>query len=175
MNGAAQQPSTPESVPVRSVRQAKLEAVRAAEHPQCVVCSAANPFGLKLKFEVQSDGSVVASVPCRDIFQSYPHTLHGGVISALLDAAMTSVLFSRGIVAVTAELTVRFLAPAKLGRVACVRAALEPSTSQVLYRVRGELEQNRTLVARASAKFLARGWPRDFHEDQSRERPVRTA
>lgn len=146
---------------VRTARQARLDAFRALEHPQCVLCGPANPFGLKLGFEVQSDGSVVACIPCREIFQSYPGTLHGGAIAAVLDAAMTNVLFSRGIVAFTAELTVRFLAPAQLGRNAVVRAALDPPASHLLYRVHGELAQDRTLVARASAKFMAKDRPQD--------------
>jgi uncharacterized protein (TIGR00369 family) len=170
MTGVAPQPSTLDSGLARTPSQARLEAVRAREHPQCVACSPLNPFGLRLGFEVQSDGSVAASVVCRDDLQSYPRTVHGGVISALLDAAMTNVLFSRGIVAVTAELTVRFLAPAQPGRVALVRAALEPSTSHLLYRVRAQLEQDRTLVARASARFLVRGPPRDLEEERTRGR-----
>jgi uncharacterized protein (TIGR00369 family) len=134
-----------------------LESIRAAEHPQCLLCSAANPFGTKLEFKVQTDGSVLAVFPCRQLLQSYPETLHGGVISALLDAAMTNVLFSIGIVAVTAELTVRFVAPVSLDRVALVRAAIEQSASHPLYYVRAELEQDGSLKARASAKFMVRG------------------
>ena len=158
MNGVARRPSTLESTSVRSARQARLVAVRALEHPRCLLCSAANPYGLALGFEVQHDGSVAAEVPCREVLQGYARTLHGGVVSALLDAAMTHLLFSRGIVAVTAELTVRFLAPAQLGRNVVVRALLEQSSPHLLYRVRGELEQDGTLVARASAKFLAQAW-----------------
>lgn len=133
-----------------------MESTAAAEHPRCLLCGVADPLGLKLEFEVQDDGSVVAVVPCRELLQSYPEMLHGGVISALLDAAMTNVLFSIGIVAVTAELTVRFLAPVSLSRVAVVRASIESSAAHPLYLVRSELEQDARLMARASAKFLVR-------------------
>lgn len=136
--------------------QAVLEAVRTAEHPRCFVCSSENPDGLKLKFRVQPDGSVLAFFPCRPLFQSYPETLHGGIISALLDAAMTNALFSIGIVAVTAELTVRFLAPVSLDRGAVVLGAIEKTTSHPLYYVRSELAQDRKTLARATAKFLVR-------------------
>ena len=30
-------------------------------------CSVANPFGMKLTFKVQSDGSVLAEFPCRRV------------------------------------------------------------------------------------------------------------
>jgi uncharacterized protein (TIGR00369 family) len=136
--------------------QATLDSFGATEHPWCVICGAATPFGMRLAFDVQSDGSVLATFPCFETLQGYPGTLHGGVISAVLDAAMTNVLFSVGVVAVTAELTVRFLAPVRLGCDAAVRAAIAGTTRRALYHVRSEIAQDGEVVARASAKFLAR-------------------
>ena len=153
---------TPQARPAPATRlepvpsQAVLEAVRAAEHPRCFVCNPENPDGLRLRFRVQADGSVVAFFPCRPVYQSYPETLHGGITSALLDAAMTNVLFSIGIVAVTAELTVRFVAPVSLDRGAVVVGTIEKTSSHPLYYVRAELQQDRKTLARASAKFLVR-------------------
>jgi uncharacterized protein (TIGR00369 family) len=119
------------------------------------MCGPANALGLRLRFRVRPDGSVVALFPCREAFRSYPATLHGGVISALLDAAMTNALFSKGVAAVTVELKVRFLAPVTLDRGAVVSAAVERD-ARPLYHVRAELEQDRKLMARATAKFLDR-------------------
>jgi uncharacterized protein (TIGR00369 family) len=154
MNDARRRTPTP---PLdASASQASLESLGATEHPRCVLCGAANRYGMKLEFSVQSDGSVVATFPCCETLQSYPGTLHGGVVSALLDAAMTNVLFSIGVAAVTAELTVRFLAPVRLGQDAVVRASIARVTSRSLYYVRSEIEQLGAVVARASAKFLAR-------------------
>lgn len=138
--------------------QTTLETVAAAEHSRCFMCGAENPFGMKLRFRVQSDGSVVAFFPCREVFQGYPEALHGGIISALLDSAMTNVLFSIGVVAMTAELTVRFLAPISLNRGVVIRAAIDRTTLHSLYYVRSELEQERNVTARASAKFLVKGY-----------------
>lgn len=146
-----------ERVPTnRLAAQASLESLAAVEHPRCLMCGATSALGLKLRFRVQSDGSVLALFPCREAFQSYPETLHGGVISALLDAAMTNALFSTGVVGVTAELTVRFLAPVALSRGAAVRACVEKDAHPLFY-LRAELEQDRKVMARASAKFLVRG------------------
>jgi len=156
MNSVRQRACAPGHPAGHSASQARLEAVSATEHPHCFMCSAANPFGMKLKFTVQSDGSVLAMFPCREILQSYPETLHGGVISALLDAAMTNALFSIGVVAVTAELTVRFLAPVILDQGAVVRASIAKATSHRLYYVRCEFEQDRKVMARASAKFVVK-------------------
>jgi acyl-coenzyme A thioesterase PaaI-like protein len=136
--------------------QATLESLCAAEHSGCVLCGATNPRGFKLRFRVQRDGSVLAMFPCSEALRSYPETIHGGVVSALLDAAMTNALFSIGVVGVTAELTVRFLAPVAVERGAVVRASIEMARHPLFY-VRAELEQDRKLMARASAKFLVKG------------------
>ena len=119
------------------------------------MCGSANPLGLKLRFRVQPDGSVLAMFACHEAFRSYPRRLHGGVISALLDAAMTNALFSIGVVGVTAELTVRFLAAVALNRGAVVRASIEKD-AHPLFLVRAEIEQDRKLMARATAKFLVK-------------------
>lgn len=139
-----------------SASQATLESLAAAEHARCLMCGSANDLGMKLRFKVQPDGSVLATFPCREAFQGYPETLHGGVISALFDAAMTHALFSIGVVGVTAELTVRFLAPVVLNRGTLVRASVEKD-AHPLYYVRSELEQEGKLMARATAKFLVKG------------------
>ena len=120
------------------------------------MCGPTSLSGLKLRFRVQPDGSVLGMFPCREAFQGYPEMLHGGVISALLDAAMTNVLFSMGIVGVTAEITVRFLAPVVLDRPAVVRASIEKNANPLFF-VRAGLEQDRKLMARATAKFVVKG------------------
>jgi acyl-coenzyme A thioesterase PaaI-like protein len=139
--------------------QARLESIRAKEHPECLMCGATNPFGMKLNFKVQSDGSVLAFFPCREVLQSYPQTLHGGVISALLDAAMTNALFAIGVVAITAELTVRFLAPVTINRGAVIRASVKENNAYPLYYVQSTFEQDRKLMAKASAKFWVKSVP----------------
>ena len=93
----------------------RLEKTRNAAHPFCVVCGKANECGLGLQFSLCDDGSVEAIFDCHEKFQGYRDILHGGITSALLDGAMTNCLFAHGIVAVTAEMNVRFRHPIKLG------------------------------------------------------------
>jgi uncharacterized protein (TIGR00369 family) len=156
MTGERSRSSRNHSLADRVARQAKLKEFGEAEHPRCFLCATGNERGLGLHFRVQPDGSVVALFPCREVFQSYPETLHGGVISALLDAAMTTALFSIGVVGVTAEMTVRYLAPVVLDRGAVIRASIERDT-RPLYYVHSTFEQERKLMARATAKFLVKG------------------
>ncbi len=135
------------------VRQRKMKQLQDAHHPRCVVCGVGNKKGLKLTFQVLANGSVEGRVPCRRIFQGYKGLLHGGVISAILDSAMTNCLFAHDVVAVTGELTVRFLYPVPLTRDMVVRANIRES-SPPLHYMEAQLTQNNRVVARASAKFV---------------------
>lgn len=137
-------------------RQATLDALCATEHEGCVMCGPANPRGLKLKFRVKPDGAVVAMFPCSDVFQSYPDTLHGGVIAGIFDAAMAHALFSVGEVCFTAELEVKFLAPVAVNCGAVVRGFVKKDAYPLFY-VGAELKQDKKIVAYAKAKFMVKG------------------
>ena len=138
---------------ITEARQRKMKLLRDAHHARCVVCGDGNKAGLKLSFQVSSNGSVEGKVPCRRLFQGYDGLLHGGVISAILDSAMTNCLFAHDIVAVTGELTVRFMHPVVLTREAVVRACIKEAMPP-LYCMEAQLTQNGRAVARASAKFV---------------------
>jgi uncharacterized protein (TIGR00369 family) len=135
--------------------RARLSELRSQGHERCVVCAPSHPLGLRIEYHVGADGVVHAEFPCPKVFQGYPGQLHGGVITALLDGAMTNCLFAHGIEAVTGELTVRFLRPVVPDRVAEVNAHLT-SASRRLYVLEAELIQEDVTVARAQGKFLKR-------------------
>jgi uncharacterized protein (TIGR00369 family) len=126
------------------------------DHDGCFVCGAANLEGLRLAFEVREDRSVAATFHCAPALRSYEGTLHGGVIAAVLDAAMTNALFVNGVAGVTAELTVRYVAPTRVERMATARASVVEVRAHGLYVLRAELEQDGRVTARASARFLER-------------------
>ncbi|MCC7145266.1 MAG: PaaI family thioesterase [Phycisphaeraceae bacterium] len=124
-------------------------------HPDCVVCSPTCGHGLRMKYELDDQDRAVGTFACPVLFSGYPGLLHGGVISALLDGAMTHWLFLHGRAAVTAELTVRFRHPVRLGEPAVIRA-WQVEERQPLFRMEAELLQNGTCKAKARATFKLR-------------------
>lgn len=130
--------------------------LRWEEHAGCFVCGGENPDGLQLAFVVQEDRSVAATLHCAPSLRSYEGVLHGGVISAVLDAAMTNALRASGITGVTAELTVRFRAPTRIGRPAVARGWVVEDCGFGLHVLAATLEQDGAVVARAKAKFMER-------------------
>ncbi len=73
----------------------------------CVVCGAHNPNGLQLAFDDAGNGVGAAWVP-KQGWESFQGTIHGGIITAVLDEAMSKAIIARGWEAFTAELRVRF-------------------------------------------------------------------
>jgi acyl-coenzyme A thioesterase PaaI-like protein len=100
----------------------RLRAAQSQHHPDCFVCGRHRAHGLGMSFQLGADGGVESHVNCRALFQGYPGFMHGGIVSALLNGAMTNCLFARGVKAMTGELTVRFLLPVKTNCAAVVRA-----------------------------------------------------
>ena len=122
-------------------------------HPNCVVCGANHLSGLQLEFTLLEDGSVQATFDCGEAFQGYPGLLHGGVISSLLDGAMTNCLFASGQQGVTGELKVRFRHPVVINRKATVRAWVDRSMPP-LHLLQAELIQDERVKAKARGKFM---------------------
>ena len=136
-------------------RQTLLGDTRDAMHPHCVVCGKGCAIGLGLDFVVQADGSVRAEFACSKAYEGYRGILHGGVISSLLDGAMTNCLFAHGKEALTAELIVRYRKPVLVSEKIVLRAWIEQSSSHI-FCMRSELSQNGCVKATAKAKFLNR-------------------
>ena len=133
--------------------QTELARIRARVHANCVVCSRSSEHGLGLEFVASKDGSVQATFNCDKAFEGYTNVLHGGLISCLLDGAMTNCMFAHGHAPVTAELNVRFLHPVVIGEPVTVRAWIERSSSR-LHRLKAEIVQKRQLKASAVGKFM---------------------
>jgi uncharacterized protein (TIGR00369 family) len=89
------------------------------------------------------------------MYEGYNGMLHGGVISAIADGAMANCLFAHGIVAVTAELNVRFRHPVVLGTTLVVMARII-RRAETLFLLEANLLQDGEIKVKATGKFLQR-------------------
>ena len=121
----------------------------------CFVCGLNNPLGLKLDFE--TDGQIVRArfVP-RPENVGFRETIHGGLISTVLDEAMVWAVGVRTKrFAYCAELTVRFLQPARPHEELMVVAELVDNRRNKLFQAKAELQNPRGAVhATATGKYL---------------------
>ena len=73
----------------------------------CFVCGLYNPSGLHLTFERGPNGVEAEWTP-NEAWESFQGTVHGGIITTVLDEAMSKAIIASGWQAFTAELKVRF-------------------------------------------------------------------
>jgi acyl-coenzyme A thioesterase PaaI-like protein len=102
---------------------------------------------------LDESGVATGEFACDSRYEGYTGVLHGGIISALLDGAMTNCLFLHGQVAVTAELVVRFRHPILLERSAEVQAWITVAEPPV-FRLKAQIEQDGIVKAAARAAFM---------------------
>ncbi|MCB2153510.1 PaaI family thioesterase [bacterium] len=122
-------------------------------HDWCIMCGEKNPSSLHLSFKPESVDCVRAEFHCEERLQGYTGIQHGGVVSALLDAAMTHCLFHKGIRAVTAELNVRFRHSIPHDAIVTIRGWIT-SANPRLYRLRSDIRIGDRVMATGEAKFM---------------------
>lgn len=121
-------------------------------HRECFICGPENPHGLAVRFLPHGSG-VQAEYTVPSAYQGYPGVVQGGIVSALLDSAMTNCLGAQGVEAMTARLEVRFHHPVKTGTPLRVEADWEGGRGKI-YRLTAVIEQEKQIKASASGVFL---------------------
>lgn len=85
------------------------------EFPGCFVCGLENPRGLHIPFEIEGRGVRAVFTPDQTL-AGYDDTVHGGIISALIDEAIVWAAYAATKrFGVTAELNIRFKKPLTVG------------------------------------------------------------
>lgn len=91
--------------------------MRVENNNRCFACGQENPFGLQVNPDIAPDGRQV-KIECTppSHFQGWTNIIHGGILSTLMDEAITYVgIASFDGPAVTAQLEIRFKQPALAG------------------------------------------------------------
>jgi uncharacterized protein (TIGR00369 family) len=127
-------------------------------HSRCLLCGNMNPKSLKLSFHVEEDGVVKTRFTAKAELQGYEGILHGGVIAALLDEAMTHCLFHQGIRAFTGELQVRFVRPVACNMFLEIKAWVL-SSRPPFYLLKAEITVDKNIMAWSKAKYMQRRRP----------------
>jgi len=121
----------------------------------CYVCGQNHPRGLRIRFFVGEFGQVHAWFT-PDVTQTgYEDTVHGGVISALLDELLGwPIALQTGRMAYAAELTVRFARPVTTGR--AYLATARPGTDQGSYwEGKGDIkDEDGQVYTKAQGKYF---------------------
>lgn len=84
------------------------------KYENCFICGDKNSCGVQAKFYFNGS-EATTEIIAGEQFEGYKGIYHGGVISSLLDEVMIKAILANDIFAVTAEMTVKYLKPVKVG------------------------------------------------------------
>lgn len=82
--------------------------LHARSQSACFVCGKDNGRGLRIAFRLHDNGEISARWTPEPAFEGFRGIVHGGVVSTVLDEAMSKAVAATGTEALTAELRVRF-------------------------------------------------------------------
>lgn len=74
---------------------------------RCFACGAQHPHGLKLQFRLEEAGRVVSEWRPSADWEGFQGIIHGGVVTTVLDEAMSKAVASTGVPGLTCHLEVR--------------------------------------------------------------------
>lgn len=124
------------------------------DNDYCYVCGKRNPAGLAVDFTInKQERSIRAAFKPSDIHQGYEGIIHGGILSSLLDEAMVKLAFKLGIPAVTAEIIVKFKAPAVPGAELIISGKIAKEMKRLLL-AEAKIERGAVIIAEAKGKLL---------------------
>jgi uncharacterized protein (TIGR00369 family) len=129
----------------------------------CFACGRLNDAGLHLDFDVSRDRAETRFTPLRR-HEGYDGTVHGGIVTALLDETMGWAIFHQGIWGVTARLSVTFRKPVLVGEELRIVGEVARTRSRAI-ETHGTVSRasDGAVLAEADATFLV------MPEDQRRE------
>jgi uncharacterized protein (TIGR00369 family) len=118
----------------------------------CFACGMDNPDGLRLEWKIEGLTMSAEYIPDRK-YQGWKGILHGGIIATLLDEAMTRLAGIVSGCAVTAEMTVRYVAPAKIGEPLYVCGEIV-TQSRRLIEMKASITASGKLIAHSTGKAI---------------------
>jgi uncharacterized protein (TIGR00369 family) len=123
------------------------------ELEMCFACGQKNPIGLKLKFAW--DGRVArADFTPSELHQGWAGVVHGGIITCLLDEAMSYAALFSGAKSLTAKMQTRFKRPLQIDEPLAVTASLTKKTRR-LVEAKAEVSlRDGTIVADSTATMF---------------------
>jgi uncharacterized protein (TIGR00369 family) len=125
------------------------------EYSNCFVCGQGNTRGLKLELKNAGGTAAANFTPDRSL-EGYDGVVHGGIVSALLDEVMVwSAFYTTGFHAVTAELTVRFVRPLRVGVASRVLGSVRENKGRLILTEASLEDESGNILAKAEGKLFS--------------------
>jgi acyl-coenzyme A thioesterase PaaI-like protein len=122
----------------------------------CFICGIHNDSGLKTNFYEMEDNTLVAIVKGKDIHQSYPNRMHGGVISALIDESVGRAIWIEEpeTWGVTMDLQMKYRKPVPLNEDLMVVSKITKNTRRVFEGTGYLINKEQQVLAEGNARYI---------------------
>jgi uncharacterized protein (TIGR00369 family) len=122
---------------------------------RCFGCGQANPVGLRLEFSISAEGAVISNAIVSDQYEGPPGYLHGGIIAALLDEAMSKANRAQGVTAMTRQMQVEYLRPVPSGAAIRIEGRVTRSEGRKHWAEARIQSADGVVLAQANGLFIA--------------------
>lgn len=124
----------------------------------CIICGLDNPSGVKAPFYNMEDGSVMSVFKFRDIHQSYPGRVHGGLITSMLDEMGLRALWAKELsektFGVTISLETKFRKPVPYDEELIGKGVVIKDTPKFCESEVEIFDKNGTLLANGKTTYI---------------------
>ena len=124
------------------------------DNPHCYACGKDNPAGLQGVFAVDKSTRTITGrfIPRRE-HEGWQGIVHGGIMVTLLDEAMVKLAAHLGIPTVSAEIAVKFKAPAAPGEELFISGRLVKDAGRLI-EAEATVMRGPVVIAEAKGKLL---------------------
>jgi len=124
------------------------------DNRRCYVCGKDNPSGLQAVFEIDKNArTIIGRFTPRQEHEGWQGIVHGGIVASLLDEAMVKLAAHLGIPAVSAEITVKFKAPAAAGEELSITGKIVKEASRLI-EAESTVMRGPVVIGEATGKLL---------------------
>jgi acyl-coenzyme A thioesterase PaaI-like protein len=107
-----------------------------------------------LQFGFSEDGTLIGNFLCSVDHQGYDGIVHGGIISALIDASMAQCCMGHGFVGYTADLSIRYRKPVEIDTPCIMHTQIVSIARKILYSLECRITQNGQIHVDANGRFF---------------------
>ena len=123
------------------------------KYHNCFVCGDSNPAGMQLSFDY-SDNEAWTWFDSPQLYEGYQGVIHGGIIATLLDEVMAKIILSKDLVAVTADLNIRYRKPLPVGTKVKAIGTIKQQKTRTLHTEAELVDPEGQVYAEAKAVYI---------------------
>ena len=123
------------------------------EYSMCFGCGQNNPIGMKLNFQWDGKTARAEFTPTK-FYQGWSGTVHGGIITCILDEAMGYAALFEGAHCITAKMEVRIKRPALIDEALIITSSTTKKTRRLVETKASVSTKNGTPIAESKATMF---------------------